>query len=122
MAALLPSISARGSRAPRHNYRRPPAGRDHLSHACGDGLNPPPDLNRTIGLWQAAALVAGIMIGASIFLQPAEIGRHVRGVPSVLAGWLPLGAISFSGALVLAPLASAFSPSGGVLTFVEGTL
>ena len=79
-------------------------------------------LDRSIGLWQAAALVAGIMIGASIFVQPAEIARHVRGVPAVLAVWLLCGLISFCGALVCAELASAFPRTGGVYVFLKETL
>jgi len=79
-------------------------------------------LQRSIGLVQATALVAGIIIGASIFVQPAEIARHVRGVPGVLAVWLLCGAISFCGALVCAELASAFPRTGGVYVFLKETM
>ena len=35
-------------------------------------------------------MVAGIIIGASIFVQPSEISRHVPSIPGVFrCGWRP---------------------------------
>jgi hypothetical protein len=43
------------------------------------------NLERPIGLIQATAMVAGIIIGASIFVQPSEINRHVPSVAGILS-------------------------------------
>lgn len=75
-----------------------------------------------MGVVQATAMVAGIMIGASIFVQPSEIARHVRSVPAVLAVWLLCGGLSFCGALVCAELSSAMPKTGGVYVFLKETI
>ena len=76
-------------------------------------------LARSIGLPHATALVVGIIIGASIFVQPSEVTRHVPGFGGMLAVWLFAGALTWCGALVCAELASAFPQSGGVYVFLR---
>jgi basic amino acid/polyamine antiporter, APA family len=76
-------------------------------------------LARSIGLPHATALVVGIIIGASIFVQPSEVTRHVPGFGGMLAVWLLAGALTWCGALVCAELASAFPHSGGVYVFLR---
>lgn len=77
------------------------------------------DLRRAIGLVQATAMVTGIMIGASIFVQPSEITGRVPSVAGVFAVWLISGLLTFVGALVCAELASAFAQSGGVYLYLR---
>jgi APA family basic amino acid/polyamine antiporter len=79
-------------------------------------------MKASINLLQATALVAGIMIGASIFVQPSEINRHVPGVVGVLSVWIVAGVITLCGALICAELSSAMPRSGGVFVFLEETL
>jgi APA family basic amino acid/polyamine antiporter len=76
-------------------------------------------LERAMGLFPAAALVVGIILGAAIFVQPSEIGRHVPSVAGMLAMWLLAGVLTFCGALVCAELASAFPQTGGVYIFLK---
>ncbi|MBI3682161.1 MAG: amino acid permease [Acidobacteria bacterium] len=78
-----------------------------------------PALQRHIGLLHATAMVVGIIIGASIFVQPAEINRHVPGIPGMLAVWIAAGVLTICGALVCAELASAFPRTGGVYVFLK---
>jgi len=66
-------------------------------------------------------MVAGIIIGASIFVQPSEITRHVPAVGGMLLVWLLSGVLTFFGALVCAELASAFPHTGGVYVFLKET-
>jgi APA family basic amino acid/polyamine antiporter len=80
---------------------------------------PPAGLRRTIGIVQATALVAGIMIGASIFVQPSEITGRVPSVPGVFLVWLISGLLTFTGALVCAGFASVYAQSGGVYVFLR---
>ncbi|HYT73904.1 MAG TPA: amino acid permease, partial [Vicinamibacterales bacterium] len=78
-----------------------------------------PPLARSIGLPQATALVVGTIIGASIFVQPSEVTRHVPGFAGMLAVWVLAGALTWCGALVCAELSSAFPRSGGVYVFLR---
>ncbi len=66
-------------------------------------------------------MVAGIIIGASIFVQPSEITRLVPDARGILVVWLVSGVLTFFGALVCAELSSAFSETGGVYVFLKET-
>jgi len=72
-----------------------------------------------MGLPQATAMVVGIIIGASIFVQPAEIARLVPWIPAVFAVWIVAGLLTLFGALCCAELASAFPRAGGVYVFLK---
>ncbi len=78
-----------------------------------------PALQRSIRLPHATALVAGTIIGASIFVQPSEITRHTPSIPGVLLVWTCSGILTLFGALVCAELASAFPKTGGVYVFLR---
>jgi APA family basic amino acid/polyamine antiporter len=67
-------------------------------------------------------MVVGIIIGASIFVQPSEINRHVPTVSGVLSVWLAAGILTLFGALVCAQLSAAFPRTGGVYVFLTETL
>jgi len=67
-------------------------------------------------------MVVGIIVGASIFVQPSEIGAHVPSVAGMLMVWLISGALTLCGALVCAELASALPRTGGVYVFLKETL
>ena len=76
-------------------------------------------LSRSIGIVRATAMVVGIIVGASIFVQPSEIARIVPDRRGVLAVWLVAGVLTLFGALVCAELASAFPRSGGVYVYLK---
>jgi APA family basic amino acid/polyamine antiporter len=75
-----------------------------------------------MGLLHATAMVVGIIVGASIFVQPAEIARYVPSISGVLVVWLLAGLLTFCGALVCAELAAAFPLTGGVYVFLRETV
>jgi APA family basic amino acid/polyamine antiporter len=81
-----------------------------------------PALNRSIGLLHATAMVVGIIVGASIFVQPTEISRHVPSVAGMFLVWVLAGLLTFCGALVCAELAAAFPATGGVYVFLRQTV
>src|SRR5690606_15887905 len=85
-------------------------------------VSPRPALHRSIGLLHATALVAGIIIGASIFVQRAEIMREVPSVAGMLAVWVTAGLLAVAGALMCAELASAMPRTGGIYVFLRETL
>lgn len=75
-----------------------------------------------ITLLHATAMVAGIIVGASIFVQPSEINRHVPSVAGVLSVWLAAGTLTLFGSLVCAELSSVYPRTGGVYVFLKETL
>jgi len=83
---------------------------------------PDTTLRRSLGLLQATALVVGIIIGASIFVQPSEIVRDVPSVGGILLVWTAAGLLTAAGALICAELASAFPETGGVYVFLRRTM
>ena len=76
-------------------------------------------LKRTMGVLAASAIVAGIILGTSIFVQPSEISRLVPSVPAMTAVWLFAGLLTLCGAMACAELASAFPETGGVYVFLR---
>ena len=75
-------------------------------------------LRPVIGLVRATAMVVGIIIGASIFVQPSVITGQVPTVGGVFLVWAVAGALTLIGSLVAAELSSAFPRTGGVYVFL----
>ena len=80
------------------------------------------DLLRSLRLPHATALVVGTIIGASIFVQPSEMGRSVPSIPWLLLAWMAAGVLTVVGSLICAELSSAFPRTGGVYVFLSETL
>jgi len=78
-----------------------------------------PMLDRAIRLPHATALVAGTIIGASIFVQPSEITARMPSLAGTALVWLAAGALTYFGALVCAELASALPRTGGVYVYLR---
>lgn len=66
-------------------------------------------------------MVAGTIIGASIFVQPSEIARHLDTPFQIMLVWLGCGVLTLFGAFVCAELASAFPQTGGLYVFLRDT-
>lgn len=75
-----------------------------------------------MGLMRATAMVVGIIIGASIFVQPSEVSRHVSTIPAMFGVWTAAGLMSMAGALVSASLAAKFPKTGGVYVYLKETI
>ena len=76
-------------------------------------------LSRSITTVQATALVVGIIVGASIFVQPSVITGTVPTVAGVYTVWAISGVLTLFGALIAAELASAYPQAGGVYVFLR---
>lgn len=76
-------------------------------------------LNRSMGVAAASAIVVGIILGTSIFVQPSEISRLVPNISAMMAVWLLAGLLTLCGAMACAELASAFPQTGGVYVFLK---
>ena len=79
------------------------------------------ELARSLTRLNATAMVAGTIIGASIFVQPSEIARHLDTPAAIMMAWLACGVLTLFGALVCAELASAFPQTGGMYVFLRET-
>ncbi len=66
-------------------------------------------------------MVAGTIIGASIFVQPSEIARHLQTPTEIMVVWAACGVLTLFGAFVCAELASAMPATGGVYVFMRDT-
>lgn len=77
------------------------------------------ELRRSIGFFRATTMVVGIIIGASIFVQPSAVTAQVPSVAGVLVVWAASGLLTLIGALVVAELASAWPRTGGVYVYLR---
>ncbi|MCM1511707.1 MAG: amino acid permease [Oxalobacter formigenes] len=73
---------------------------------------------RILGLKEAVALIAGIVIGAGIFKTPALVAGMTGRPGWMFAAWALGGVVSFAGALCYAELASAYPHAGGDYHFL----
>jgi APA family basic amino acid/polyamine antiporter len=72
-----------------------------------------------MGLTQATAMVVGIIVGSSIFVQPSEVSRAVPSFSGMLLVWVAAGALTWFGASICAELSSAMPRTGGVYVFLR---
>jgi APA family basic amino acid/polyamine antiporter len=79
------------------------------------------ELKPTLTRTNAVAMVAGTIIGASIFVQPSEIARHLSTPFEIMLVWIACGVLTLFGAFVCAELASAFPQTGGLYVFLRET-
>lgn len=78
-----------------------------------------PKLVRRLGAFDATMLVMGGIIGSGIFINPAEVARHVA-TPGLIVGvWLIGGAIAIAGAFVYAELATRRPEVGGQYAYLR---
>jgi APA family basic amino acid/polyamine antiporter len=77
------------------------------------------ELTRSLTRLHATAMVAGTIIGASIFVQPSEIARHLDTPAAIMLAWAACGILTLFGAFICAELASAFPQTGGVYVFLR---
>jgi amino acid transporter len=78
-----------------------------------------PALKRDLGVWSAAAIVLGTMIGSGIFLVPRDMIQSVGSPPWLFAAWIAGGLLSLCGALTYAELATAMPEAGGEYVYLR---
>ena len=76
-------------------------------------------LARRLGLFDATMLVMGGIIGSGIFVNPAEVARHVHAPMLIVGVWVLGGIIAFIGALVYAELAARRPAVGGQYAYLR---
>ena len=76
-------------------------------------------LVRRLGLFDATMLVMGGIIGSGIFVNPAEVARHVQNPGLMVGVWLLGGVVALTGALVYAELAARRPEVGGQYAYLR---
>lgn len=64
-------------------------------------------------------MVVGIILGASIFVQPAAVTSAVPSAVGIVVVWLVAGLLTLGGSLIAAELASGYPVTGGVYVFLS---
>ncbi|HEV8038157.1 MAG TPA: amino acid permease [Bryobacteraceae bacterium] len=77
------------------------------------------DLKRDLGIWSAAAIVVGTVIGSAIFLVPNDMVKNVGSPAMVFAVWIFGGMLTLFGALSYAELAAALPHAGGEYVYLR---
>jgi basic amino acid/polyamine antiporter, APA family len=77
------------------------------------------ELRRDLGLWGAAAIVVGTVIGSGIFLVPKAMVLRVGSPEMVFAVFVFGGVLSIFGALTYAELAAALPEAGGEYVYLK---
>lgn len=77
------------------------------------------DLKRDLGIWTAAAIVVGTVIGSAIFLVPNDMVKNVGSPFMVFVVWIFGGMLTLFGALSYAELAAALPQAGGEYVFLR---
>ncbi len=78
-----------------------------------------PHYARRLGTFSATMIVVGGIIGAGIFLSPAEVARRVGHPTLILAAWLLGGVIALIGAVCFAELAARMPKAGGSYVYLR---
>ena len=77
------------------------------------------ELPRQLSLLDAISLVAGIIIGAGIFLVPSLVAQSLPSAAWIIAAWIVAGILSFCGALAFAEMGSFMPATGGQYVFLR---
>ncbi|HTP31555.1 MAG TPA: amino acid permease [Candidatus Acidoferrales bacterium] len=77
------------------------------------------DLPRKLGMWDATAVVIGIVIGSGIFVLPNLIARSLPSATAILSVWVVAGVLSFFGALAYAELGAMMPETGGHYVYLR---
>jgi len=77
------------------------------------------ELSRSLGPWDAAAIVVGTIIGSGIFIVPGSLARTLPSPELMLGVWVAAGALSLCGALAFAELGAMLPHSGGQYVYLR---
>lgn len=73
----------------------------------------PPQLQRKLGLWACISIVAGSVIGSSIFMKPATMAAQLGSPVLLLVVWTVAGVVSIFGGMINAEIGTMLPQTGG---------
>ncbi len=74
---------------------------------------------RGLGLFDAAMVVIGVMIGSGIFIVPADMARRIGSPGWLLVAWAFAGALTIAAALSYGELAAMIPRAGGMYVYLR---
>ena len=77
------------------------------------------ELKKEIGLFDAIAMVIGIVIGSGIFFKPSIVFGNAGSAKLGILAWLAGGIITMASALTVAELAAAIPKTGGAFVYLK---
>jgi amino acid transporter len=77
------------------------------------------ELPRRLGMFSAAAVVVGMIIGSGIFRVPATVAAETGSWKLSLSIWMFGGAVALAGALCIAELAAMNPEAGGLYVYIR---
>src|SRR5438045_727081 len=77
------------------------------------------NFQRTIGLSAAISIVIGGVIGAGIFMRPAEMAGLLGSPMLILLGWVLAGIFTLFSMMVVAEIGAMFPATGGQYIFMQ---
>lgn len=89
--------------------------------ASAHGKNPPHDLRRVLGFWDATCVVIGAIVGVGIFFSPRDVARIAGSTPAALLAWSIGGVIALLGAFTFAELGRLRPFAGGQYHILRDT-
>jgi APA family basic amino acid/polyamine antiporter len=78
-----------------------------------------PTLARKLGLFDAAMLVMGGIVGSGIFMNPYVVARAVHTPWLILGAWIAGGMVAIGGAFIYAELAARLPDVGGQYAYIR---
>jgi APA family basic amino acid/polyamine antiporter len=78
-----------------------------------------PGLARRLGLFDVTMLVMGGIVGAGIFVNPAEVARHVAAPEWIVGVWVIGGLVALAASFVYAELAARRPEVGGQYAYLR---
>ncbi|MEP7109104.1 MAG: amino acid permease [Ferruginibacter sp.] len=82
-------------------------------------MPPTPALTRKLNLWTTVSIVAGSIIGSSIFMKPAIMAGQLGSPLLLLFVWIFAGVISMMGAAINAEIGAMMPVTGGQYVFFQ---
>lgn len=77
------------------------------------------ELKKEIGLFDAIAIVIGVVIGSGIFFKPSMVFGSAGSATLGILAWLVGGTITMASALTVAEIASAIPKTGGAFVYLK---
>ncbi|NFP52961.1 amino acid permease [Clostridium botulinum] len=77
------------------------------------------NLQKNLGLFDAIAIVIGMVIGSGIFFKPAIVFKNAGSPMLGILAWLAGGIITIASGLTVAEIAAAIPKTGGIFVYIK---
>ncbi|ACA45574.1 amino acid permease [Clostridium botulinum] len=77
------------------------------------------NLQKNLGLFDAIAIVIGMVIGSGIFFKPAIVFKNAGSPMLGILAWLVGGLITIASGLTIAEIAAAIPKTGGIFVYIK---